>query len=146
MQNPPVSQHDFTLHLNACGRSCRWVLLNNYVPIFGNVYHSCLPRLNTKRVITRIPKKISWFDTSSTDDSKLYAWSLEARHESSAAYVPFYHLIILAPPFSFWGWWQASHLGDLHNASVSVTIVLAMLSLFRGYKWNPGARVQIERI
>ena len=52
--------------------------------------------------------------------------------EISAAYVAFYHLLILALPFGFWGWWQATHPGDLQNASVPVTVVLTMLSLFWG--------------
>jgi hypothetical protein len=120
------------MHLNACGDDCRWTLLNHYVPTVGSLLHECLPRLNTTRAIKRIPKKKSPFDTSSTDDKNAYAWGLEARHEISAAYVAFYHLLILALPFSFWGWWQARHPGDLQNASVPVTIVLTMLSLFWG--------------
>jgi hypothetical protein len=46
--------------------------------------------------------------------------------------VAFYHILILALPFGFWGWWQATHPGDLQNASVPVTVVLTMLSLFWG--------------
>jgi hypothetical protein len=66
------------------------------------------------------------------DEEKSYAWGLEARHEISSIYVAFYHLLILALPFSFWGWWQTTHPGDLQNASVPVTVVLAMISLFWG--------------
>jgi len=50
----------------------------------------------------------------------------------SVAYAAIYHLLILALPFSFWGWWQAKHPGDLQNASVPVTVVLAMVPLFFG--------------
>jgi hypothetical protein len=131
-QNPPVSQHEFSVHFNACGDSCSWALSKNYVPILGSILHDCLPRQNTKRAIKRIPKKKSPFDTSSTDDEKAYAWGLEARHEISAAYVASYHLLILTFPFGFWGWWQATHPGDLQNASIPVTVVLTMLSLFWG--------------
>jgi hypothetical protein len=120
------------MHINACGDSCRWALLKNYAPGLGNILHDCLPRLNTKRAIKRIPKKKSPFDTSSTDDEKAYAWGLEARHEISAIYVLFYHLLILALPFGFWGWWQATHPGDVQNASIPVTVALTMLSLFWG--------------
>jgi hypothetical protein len=120
------------MHLNACGNFCSWALSKHYVPILGSIFHDCLPRLNTKRAIERIPKKKSPFDTSSTDDKKAYAWGLEARHEISAAYVAFYHLLILTLPFGFWGWWQATHPSDLQNASIPVTVVLAMLSLFWG--------------
>lgn len=120
------------MHLNACGDSCRWALSKNYVPILGSILHDCLPRLNTKRAINRIPKKTSPFDTSSTDDKNAYAWGLEARHDISAAYVAFYHLLILTFPFGFWIWWQATHPGDLQNASIPVTVVLTMLSLFWG--------------
>jgi hypothetical protein len=120
------------MHLNACGDHCCWAWFNDSIPALGGLLHDCLPRLNTKRAIKRIPKKKSPFDTSSMNDEEAYAWGLEARHEISAAYVAFYHLLILALPFSFWAWWQATHPGDLQNASVPVTVVLTMLSLFWG--------------
>lgn len=131
-QNPPISRHEFSMHLNACGDSCRWSLATSYVPVLGSLFHDCLPTLHTKRAINRIPKRKYPFDTSCTDDKNAYAWGLEARHEISAAYVAFYHILILALPFGFWGWWQATHPGDLQNASVPVTVVLTMLSLFWG--------------
>jgi hypothetical protein len=120
------------MYINACGDCCRWASLKNYAPGLSSALHDCLPRLNTKRAIKRIPKKKSPFDTSSTDDEKAYAWGLEARHEISAIYVLFYHLLILALPFGFWGWWQATHPGDVQNASIPVTVALTMLSLFWG--------------
>lgn len=129
-QNPPVSQHEFSMHLRSCGDSCHWNLLKNYVPTFGNLLHDCLPRLEGRRAITRIPKKQTEFDTKCKDEQKAYAWGLEAKHEISAAYVAFYHLLILVLPFCFWAWWQAKHPGDLQNASVPVTVVLTMLSMF----------------
>jgi hypothetical protein len=120
------------MHINACDNSCFLALLKGYVPVLGRLLHDCLPRLNTKRAINRIPKKKSPFDTSSTDDEKMFAWGLQARHVISAAYVAVYHLLIISLPFGFWGWWQAKYPSDLQNASIPVTVVLATLSLFWG--------------
>lgn len=91
-----------------------------------------MPQLATSSAVDCIPKKISPFDTASKNQTDIYAWGLEARYEISAAYVAFYHVVILAVPFAFWGWWQATQPSDLQNASIPVTVVIAMLSLFWG--------------
>jgi hypothetical protein len=132
VQNPPVRQHEFSMHLNACGICCNWVGPKGHIPALGYFLHECLPPLNTRRAIKRIPKKKSPFDTSSLDDAEAYAWGLEAIHEISAFHLAAYHVLILAAPFGFWGWWQATHPNDLQNASIPVVVVLTILSLFWG--------------
>jgi hypothetical protein len=41
-----------------------------------------------------------------------------------------YHLLILIPPFTLWGWWLSLHPDDIQSASVPMTVVLAMISMF----------------
>lgn len=47
----------------------------------------------------------------------------------SIAFLAIYYILILALPFGSWGWLQAKHPGDLQNASVPITVILAMVSL-----------------
>ena len=115
--NPPISRHEFSMHLNACESSCRWSLL-----------HECMPQLETNSAIACIPKKRSIYDFESPSD--IYAWGLEAKHVISAAYVTVYHLIIFAIPFGLWGWWIRRHPDDMQGAAVPITVVLGLLSLF----------------
>ena len=107
------------MHLNACDHPCRWLFL-----------HECMPQLDTSSAIDCIPKKSSMFNTTSNNRTDVYAWGLEAKHVISAAYVAIYHFIIFLLPFGFWGWWIKKHPDDLQGASVPVTVVLGLLSLF----------------
>jgi hypothetical protein len=121
-ENPPIPQHEFEMHLNACAQPCRW-----FAPL-----HHCMPELSTTSTIQRIPKKdeIHAFDNPSHEDKYVYAWGLEAKHVVSALYVVIYHLLIFLVPFSFWGWWLSRHPDDIQGASVPVIAVFGMLSLF----------------
>ena len=119
-RNPPIERHEFAMHLNACDEVCRWKL-----------FRSCTLRLDGRDTIECIPKRPTQFDTEIiSPGSNRFARDLETRYEIPAVYVAFCHLLILAFPFGFWGWWQATHPGVLQNASVPVTVVLAMLSPF----------------
>lgn len=117
--NPPISRHEFSMHLNACDHPCRWSFL-----------HECMPQLDTSSAIVCIPKKSNMFDTTSNNPTDIYAWGLEAKHVVSTAYVVIYHFIIFLLPFGLWGWWIKKHPDDLSGASVPVTVVLGLLSLF----------------
>ncbi|KAH7075153.1 hypothetical protein FB567DRAFT_632698 [Paraphoma chrysanthemicola] len=119
-RNPLISQHHASIFLN-CDSPCRWRL-----------FHECVPDLISRKTIDRVPIKRTRFDVGNINSPESEAWGLKAKHEVSAAHVALYHLLILALPFAFWGWWQATHPADLQNASVPVTVVLGMLSLFWG--------------
>lgn len=120
--NPPISQHEFEMHLNACTKPCRW----------RSPFHYCMPELNTTTTIQRIPKKdkVHAFDIPSNDDKDIYAWGLEATHVISALHIFIYHILIFLVPFGFWGWWISRHPDDLQGAAVPATFVLGLLSLF----------------
>ncbi|KAH7086605.1 hypothetical protein FB567DRAFT_603720 [Paraphoma chrysanthemicola] len=119
--NPPIPAHEFAMHLNACEQPCWW-----------SAFHYCMPELDTSSCIATIPKKrdVHAFDAPSNDDKYVYAWGLEAKHVVSALYVVVYHVLIFLLPFGFWAWWMSKHPDDMQGASVPVTIVLGMLSLF----------------
>jgi hypothetical protein len=104
-----------------CDSPCRW-----------RIFHECVPELINRKTIERIPKKLSMFKIKDIHAKESEAWGLKAQHEVSAAYVAVYHLLILIPPFAFWGWWQYTHPEDLQNASVPAVVALGMLSLFWG--------------
>lgn len=89
-----------------------------------------MPQLDTSSAIACIPKKRNTFDTTSSNPIDVYAWGLEAKHVVSAAYVVIYHFVIFLLPFGFYGWWINKHPDDLQGASVPVTVILGLLSLF----------------
>lgn len=117
--NPPISRHEFAMHLNACEPPCRW-----------SYFHECMPLLGNSSAIGCTPKRRRIFATVSNNNTDVYAWGLEAKHVISAAYVVLYHLIMFAIPFGLWGWWIKGHPEDLQGASVPVTVVLGLLSVF----------------
>nr|RBQ90555.1 hypothetical protein FVER53263_07864 [Fusarium verticillioides] len=114
---PPVHPHIFEAAFNSCtGGKCR-----NLSP-----FHNCYEFEETT-YIKRIPKKKTPLSPGSID---IPIWGLEARHCISCFHVIVYHLLILIPPFVLWGWWMIRHPDDIQSASVPMTVVLAMISMF----------------
>ncbi|SCV26765.1 related to small s protein [Fusarium fujikuroi] len=114
---PPVHPHIFEAAFNSCtGGKCR-----NLSP-----FHDCYEFEETT-YIKRIPKKKTPLSPGTID---IPIWGLEARHCISCFHVIIYHLLILIPPFVLWGWWMSRHPDDIQSASVPMTIVLAMISMF----------------
>ncbi|KAF5639125.1 uncharacterized protein FTJAE_4915 [Fusarium tjaetaba] len=114
---PPVHPHIFEAAFNSCtGGKCR-----NPSP-----FHNCYEFEETT-YIKRIPKKKTPLSPGTID---IPIWGLEARHCISCFHVIVYHLLILIPPFVLWGWWMSRHPDDIQSASVPMTIVLAMISMF----------------
>ncbi|OAG20525.1 hypothetical protein CC77DRAFT_1020215 [Alternaria alternata] len=119
-KNPLISRHKASMFMN-CNDPCRW-----------RFFHNCVPHLINRRVIDRVPRKKSKFAIKDDNSMEHQAWGITVRHEISVAYVVCYHVLILALPFAFWGWWQHNHPDDLQNAAVPITVVAGLLSLFWG--------------
>ncbi|CAN9179693.1 unnamed protein product [Alternaria alternata] len=119
-ENPLISRHKASMFMN-CNDPCRW-----------RFFHNCVPHLINRRVIDRVPRKKSKFAIRDDNSMEHQAWGITVRHEISVAYVVCYHVLILALPFAFWGWWQHNHPDDLQNAAVPITVVAGLLSLFWG--------------
>ena len=58
------------------------------------------------------------------------AWGIQAQFSISASRIIFYHFLVFAAAFGFWGWWEARHRGDLQNATVPLSVTAVLLSLF----------------
>ncbi|KAF5663007.1 hypothetical protein FCIRC_11315 [Fusarium circinatum] len=114
---PPVHPHVFEAAFNSyTGGKCR-----NPSP-----FHDCYEFEETT-YIKRIPKKKTPLSPGTIG---IPIWGLEARHCISCFHVIIYHLLILVPPFVLWGWWMSRHPDDIQSASVPMTVVLAMISMF----------------
>jgi hypothetical protein len=116
---PPISPHEFKLAFNACSNTCRF-------PSF----HDCFELIDEDDFITRIPKKKSMFDIATQSRTARFAWGIEAQNAISLLHVVLYHLLMLLAPFGFWVWWQKLHPDDLQNASIPLTFVFVLMSLF----------------
>jgi hypothetical protein len=114
-KNPPLSTHLFTALFYSCDLNCQ-----RLTP------HDCIKPSTDTRCLQRIPKRKDPFDT----DMTIEIWGLGAVHSVSFAYVCTYHIFIVAAPFAFFIWWIETIPGDLQNASVPVTVVFGLLSLF----------------
>ena len=114
---PPISRHEFEMRLSSCQPGCklRWL-------------HDCFLSDESNNVIRHTPKKrnIFLYDTHARDE----AWGLHAVHHISFLYILSYHLLIIAGPFVFWGWWLGKKPADWQNASVPFAMLLGSLSLF----------------
>ncbi|KAF4424233.1 hypothetical protein F53441_14240 [Fusarium austroafricanum] len=114
---PPVHPHIFEAAFNSCTKG----KCGNPFP-----FHDCYEFEETV-YIKRIPKKKT---PLASGVNHVPIWGLEARHCISSFHVILYHLLILVPPFALWGWWMKRHPDDIQSASVPITIVLAMISMF----------------
>lgn len=115
---PPVGPHEFEYNLHPyCGSGCKF-----------SAFHDCVEPPSGDSLLSRIPKRRGYL-MFGTDSIKT-AWGIQARHKLHALIVCIYHLLIIAGPFVFWGWWQSSSPGDFQNASIPLTVVLGLLSLF----------------
>ncbi|WZH44940.1 uncharacterized protein QYS62_005968 [Fusarium acuminatum] len=115
---PSVHPHVFEAAFNSCAEGkCRYLF----------PFHDCYEFEETA-YIQRIPKKKKTPLSSGVNDIPI--WGLEARYCISCIHVILYHLLILISPFALWGWWLSLHPDDIQSASVPMTVVLAMISMF----------------
>jgi hypothetical protein len=119
---PPIREHEFYqrfygTHLKHGGLfHCR---------------HHCKQRKgHCREVLSLLPKKISELDED--DDKRETFWGMYAREAISLYWVVFYNVLSVLPMVAFFFTWmfRMKHLGDLQNASVPLTMVATMLSMF----------------
>jgi hypothetical protein len=119
-RNPLINRHQASVFLH-CDNPCRL-----------RIFHQCAPEVINRKTIERVPKKLSEFKIKDMNAPESEAWGLKVQHEVCATFVVAYLLLIMIPPFAFWGWWQCTHPDDLQGASVPASVVLALLTLFWG--------------
>lgn len=116
---PPLPYEERRDALNRSSSPClRWLL----------PFHDCIPGLKVHYLYEHIPKKITTWEVCATKKSQ--AWGIQCFYEPSFAFVTFYVLLILAGPFTFWGWWCSVNSWDIQNASAPAVVAAGMLSLF----------------
>lgn len=113
-KNPPLSPHVFKALYHICPVPCtRWIP------------HDCYSAQAGVFNFVRFPKRAKCFQK----DQSSPVWGLEAVFAVSSARVLTYHLVLIAGPFAFFGWWIGTHPWDLQNASVPATVAIGALSL-----------------
>jgi hypothetical protein len=115
----PLTVHEFRAGLMPCSLSCHLSFL-----------HYCVRPRHGRRVLTRIPKKRTWWPTEYNSEPE-EAWGLRACEVPSAFRVTIYQLLILVGPFGFWIWWLV-HVDsrDWQTASVPAAVVISLQALF----------------
>jgi amino acid transporter len=70
------------------------------------------------------------FNLTGDDELNSEAWGIKAQLVVSAAHLFVYNLLILVAPVVFYGWWLSKHPDALQDASVPLTIIVGLLTLF----------------
>ncbi|MCJ1459964.1 hypothetical protein MMC28_010343 [Mycoblastus sanguinarius] len=116
---PPISPHEFELAFASCSSGCVFSL-----------FHDCIEPPSGTFALERIPKRKRAIDLN--EATLEHAWGIQAQYVISFVHMLFYHCLIFAATFGFWGWWLVKHSDDLQNAAVPLTTVAVLLSLFWG--------------
>jgi hypothetical protein len=115
---PPIQQHEFEYaFLPYCGPSC-----------ILSPLHDCVQPRAGRLALKRIPKRKRALLLKL--DTREEAWGIQAHHKPHALIVFLYHVLMSAGTFAFWIYWQRTHPGDLQNATVPLTVVAVLISLF----------------
>jgi hypothetical protein len=118
---PPVSEHEFNKRFYACHR--RQALLH--------LHYKCRTLgLQSYDLLKLFPKKRTELEEGG--DKREYFWGILAREAVGLRWVFFYNFLCISPMLAFLLVWifPLGHNGDLQNASVPISIMTAMLSLF----------------
>ncbi|KAI2464067.1 hypothetical protein F4781DRAFT_414221 [Annulohypoxylon bovei var. microspora] len=118
---PPVSQHEFETRFYACDSS---------QPL-RHWYHKCMVYgCQSYDILNLLPKKKTALEEAG--DKREYFWGIYAREMVSFRWVIFYNVVCALPMLILFITWivPAGKETDLQNASVPLTMVLTMLSLF----------------
>lgn len=118
---PPIDRSEFKDYANFCARPCYWRLW---------VFHDCNEPSEHYRLVSRLPKKKTWWHLDSPEPS--VAWGLECVHEISASRVLAWHAAFVSWTFGIWIWWLIVHPGDIQNAAVPLTVMITLMSTFWG--------------
>lgn len=117
-QIPPIGPHEFELALASCGSPC-----------FLSFFHDCLEPPDGTIAIEKIPKRKGVFEIKV--GNREYAWGLSPHYSISFVLILWYHVLMLAGPFTFCTTWKAYHPDDVQNISVPVaTFAMALISMF----------------
>ena len=123
---------------NSCEKQCSKKRLDRL-----GIFHECYGRdyCGRRRILERLPRRKRKWEIDNAYGSEI-AWGLNAVFCVSFFKVCLYHLLILAGPLIFWGFWLQRWPKDWQNASIPFFAVVVLLSLF----WLPFAhKTKIRR-
>jgi hypothetical protein len=127
---PPISEHEFHK---------RFYSSNPFKLFHGHPFHRYSKykcnKVNRKghcrEILELLPKKLSQLDESS--DQREFFWGIYAREVVCLRWVLFYNIICMLPLmwFFFFMWiFQWGHTSDLQDASMPITMMIGLLSVF----------------
>jgi hypothetical protein len=119
--NPPISPHEFHCRFYSCYRPNRWSL---------HLFHVCKKAIGVSRdALNMIPKKKERLEEHG--DKRQRFWGIYAREIVCFRWIVAYNLACMTPMVIFFFLWTF-RVGDgqLQNAAVPLSILLAGLSLF----------------
>ena len=127
---PPIQPHEFRRRFYKCRRGGK---LHKHYFSFFQCRKKCGRYPNPRGALDRIPKRKRWLDIDG-QERELF-WGLLATERASTFRIFLYHILILSGPFVLWWLWlfYLGHPGDLQNASVPLSVVCVLLSMF----WFP---------
>lgn len=126
---PPISEHEFykRFYSSSPPRPLHWHVLHSKTTRKCTQFKR---RGHCREIIELLPKKLSLLDEGG--DQREFFWGMFAREVVCLRWVFFYNVICMLPLVWFFFMWifRWGHASDLQDASVPVTMVLGMLSVF----------------
>ncbi|KAK5677670.1 hypothetical protein LTS10_009553 [Elasticomyces elasticus] len=130
---PPISKHEFRKrYYNSCGQPSSW----------HRPWHSCKKFCSRRsQALGVIPKRVRVLETGG--DAREDFWGILAQERRYFVWVLGYFLLTLLPSIVFFFMWlfRWSHVNDLQNASVPITMTLGLWAVFATVLWQDRAVV-----
>ncbi|KAK5744053.1 hypothetical protein LTR17_002391 [Elasticomyces elasticus] len=130
---PPISKHEFRKrYYNSCNQPSSW-----HWP-----WHSCKKFCSRRsQALGAVPKRIRVLERGG--DAREDFWGILAQERRYFAWVFGYFLLTLIPSSVFFFMWlfRWSHVNDLQNASVPITVTLGLWAVFAAVLWQDRAVV-----
>jgi hypothetical protein len=125
---PPIDAHEFFTNFYFCFRGGQ---KHKHRLPFSRCYRQCRRHQAPVGAAECIPKRNRGIEQDDFDHRR-GLWGLVAVERISFARVSVYHLLMLSGPFAFWFLWLYywQNTTDLQNASVPLSVVCTLLSLF----------------
>ncbi|KAK3621371.1 hypothetical protein LTR56_022835 [Elasticomyces elasticus] len=130
---PPISKHEFRKrYYHNCNQPSSW----------HRPWHNCTKFCSRRsQALAVVPKRIRVLETGG--DAREDFWGILAQERRYFAWVLGYFLLTLVPSIVFFFMWlfRWSHVNDLQNASVPITVTLGLWAVFAAVLWQDRAVV-----
>lgn len=117
---PLIDPNIYQVLLSECYKTCLWTVLP---------WHDCIRLGLSSSYTSKIPKRKEDIDVMLQAGNGV-AFGIKADYVLSLRILAAYHLLAIVPAFGFWAFWLSKHPDDWQNASVPLTTVLALTTVF----------------